>query len=312
MALQGWTLCVIRIAPKASRSLPVKSEERGYVERCPEKPSFHETGWTFSAIHQKTELFDFLTTKVATYTFPQGKSVYITAGESVVAVPSTNPMPNCNHEEADTIIVVHVLHALQQGCKTVQVRTVDTDVVVVLVGAIHKVLQSHPLADIWIAFGVGKSYKLHSVDAIYNILGASKSKALLMFHALCGCDTTSSFRGKGKRSFWQAWLAFEEMPPTENALLQHTKRALYQASIWTTCTDAQQDIPSPAEFAWTKVGSAWVPVWLTVVELSKACRELIKCSCKGDCSSFKCGKAQLKCSPLCKCKCNLHGGSQNK
>lgn len=151
---------------------------------------------------------------MATYTFPQGKSVYITAGESVVAVPSTNPMPNCNHEEADTIIVVHVLHALQQGCKTVQVRTVDTDVVVVLVGAIHKVLQSHPLADIWIAFGVGKSYKLHSVNAIYNILGASKSKALLMFHALCGCDTTSSFRGKGKRSFWQAWLAFEEVTET--------------------------------------------------------------------------------------------------
>ena len=46
----------------------------------------------------KTELFDFLTTKVANYTFPQGKSVYITAAESVVAVPSTNPMPNCNHE----------------------------------------------------------------------------------------------------------------------------------------------------------------------------------------------------------------------
>ena len=59
----------------------------------------------------KTELFDFLTTKVENYTFPQGKSVYITAAESVVAVPSTNPMPNCNHEEADTRIIVH-----QQCC----------------------------------------------------------------------------------------------------------------------------------------------------------------------------------------------------
>ena len=88
----------------------------------------------------KTELFDFLTTKVANYTFPQRKSVYITAAESVVAVPSTNPMPNCNHEEANTRIVVHLLHALQQGWKTVQVRTVDTDVVLMLVGAFHKVL----------------------------------------------------------------------------------------------------------------------------------------------------------------------------
>ena len=26
-----------------------------------------------------------------------------------------------------------------------------------------------------------------------------------MFHAFCGCDTTSAFNGKGKQSAWQAW-----------------------------------------------------------------------------------------------------------
>ena len=45
-------------------------------------------------------------------------------------------MQNCNHEEADTRIVVHVMHALQQGAKTIQVSTVDTDVVVILVGTL--------------------------------------------------------------------------------------------------------------------------------------------------------------------------------
>ena len=44
-------------------------------------------------------------------------------------------MPNCNHEEADTRIVVHIAHALEQGEKTIYVRTVDTDVVVILAGA---------------------------------------------------------------------------------------------------------------------------------------------------------------------------------
>ena len=57
-------------------------------------------------------------------------------------------MPNCNHEEADTRIVVHVLYALQQRLTTVQVRTVDTDVVVVLIGVFHKLLLSQPKADI--------------------------------------------------------------------------------------------------------------------------------------------------------------------
>ena len=47
----------------------------------------------------------------------------------------------------------------------------------------------------------------------------------------------------------------------------------------------------------------WVPVWSTIPEVSRACRELVKCCCKGDCSTCKCGQANLDCSPLCKCNC---------
>ena len=43
-------------------------------------------------------------------------------------------MSPCNHEEADTRIVIHVIQALQSGCTSVLVRTVDTDVVVILFG----------------------------------------------------------------------------------------------------------------------------------------------------------------------------------
>ena len=39
-------------------------------------------------------------------------------------------MPNCNHEEADTQIVVHVLHALQQGMKSMEIRAVDKGVMI--------------------------------------------------------------------------------------------------------------------------------------------------------------------------------------
>ena len=49
-----------------------------------------------------------------------------------------------------------------------QVRNVDTVVIVVLVGVFHRMLQSQPLADIWVAFGEGKTYKLYSVNAICN------------------------------------------------------------------------------------------------------------------------------------------------
>ena len=56
-------------------------------------------------------------------------------------------MMNCNHEEADTRIIVHILHILHQGMKSVKVHTVDTHVVVILTGAIIELSQTQPLAD---------------------------------------------------------------------------------------------------------------------------------------------------------------------
>ena len=114
---------------------------------------------------------------MANFVFPEGKAVYITSEESVLTVCSSSPMPNCNHGEAQTRIVVHVLHAFQQGLTNVQVRTVDTDVVVVLSGVFHKLLLSQPKADICVAFGVGKNYRLYSISALSTSLGTKRSQA---------------------------------------------------------------------------------------------------------------------------------------
>ena len=66
-----------------------------------------------------------------------------------------SPVLGCNHEEADTRLVVHVLHALEHGNKTVLVRTVDTNVIAILVGMFHDLIIVQLLADIWVAFGMG-------------------------------------------------------------------------------------------------------------------------------------------------------------
>ena len=55
-------------------------------------------------------------------------------GSAVVVLGSGKPMPDSDHEEADTWICPHVLDALEKGCRIIQVRTVDTDVVVILIG----------------------------------------------------------------------------------------------------------------------------------------------------------------------------------
>ena len=56
----------------------------------------------------KRELFSFITTEIAEFTFQPGKVVYVTSGESVVPVGSGPEMLECSHEEADTSIL-HML-----------------------------------------------------------------------------------------------------------------------------------------------------------------------------------------------------------
>ena len=130
-------------------------------------------------------------------------------------------MPPCNHEEADTRIVIHVLHALQSGCTSVLIRTVDTDVVVILVGKFDRLIAERSDADIWIAFGMGKHFHFISGNRVCVSLGEIRSRCLPVFHALSGCDTTSAFVGKGKQSAWQAWQLYNEVTPTLVSLAEN-------------------------------------------------------------------------------------------
>ena len=101
----------------------------------------------------KKELFAFFDFKVEELKLPPAKAAYVTSGQAVVSIGASTPMKNCNHEEADTRVVVHTVHALEQGAKTIQVRTI----VVILAGTFHDLIATHPLADIWVVFGIGKN-----------------------------------------------------------------------------------------------------------------------------------------------------------
>lgn len=113
------------------------------------------------------ELFEFFTTKVVKYNWPLGKNVYITSGSAVALSGSGTPVEDCNHEEADTRLMVHILHSLQQGVKikSILVCTVDTDVVVILVGIFYDLIKTQPFAGIWLAFGMDKHYRFYHVSA---------------------------------------------------------------------------------------------------------------------------------------------------
>ena len=69
-------------------------------------------------------------------------------GTSVISHGSDYVMGQCNHEEAHTRIIVHVRHALERGAESVLVRTVDTDVVMILVGKFHDLFSLQPTCQI--------------------------------------------------------------------------------------------------------------------------------------------------------------------
>lgn len=136
----------------------------------------------------KEELFTFLTLKTEEFSWPPDKAFCVTSGRAVSSFGSSSIMDCCNHEEADTRMVVHVQHALEQGERSFLVRTVDTDVIVILAGVFYDLLVIQPLTDIWVAFGMGKKYRFYHINNIRKSLGEPKCRALPMFHAYSGCD----------------------------------------------------------------------------------------------------------------------------
>ena len=131
----------------------------------------------------------------------------------------------------------------------------------------------------------------------------SRAQELLEgFGVLC-YERTSEVQGvdEARKVLFAKGRQIDRIPPTSDALLQHTRRAHFQAGrIWGRAADPIQNPPSPSEFGWKLVNDEWHPVWTTLPEASKACKELVKCGCKKACKPpCKCMKASLPCIDLC-------------
>ncbi|KAJ4945560.1 hypothetical protein JOQ06_023241 [Pogonophryne albipinna] len=98
--------------------------------------------------------------------------------------------------------------------------------------------------------------------------------------------------------------AYKAIPPTQAALLQHLKRAAYQAGIWSQSTVLQPEIQSPLEWGWTKEEDNWQIFWTKLPPIAESCQQLTKCGCKSECSGrCKCYRFGLPCTALCSCRC---------
>ena len=127
----------------------------------------------------------------------------VTDGPNVRAfnVNDSSTIDPCNHEEADTRMILHLAHAVNSNRKSTQgalcdvdggrlygkvmIRTVDTDVVVLALACFHRLQMSN----LWIAFGTGKQVRYIPIHLLATYLGPDRCLALPFFHAFTGCAT---------------------------------------------------------------------------------------------------------------------------
>ena len=98
---------------------------------------------------------------------------------------------------------------------------------------------------------------------------------------------------------------YQAIPPTRASLLQHVKRAVYQASsIWGQATLREPEVQSPADWGWSRKEGMWQVVWTTLPPIAQSCQQLTKCGCKTECRGrCKCYRFGLTCTALCSCRC---------
>ena len=88
------------------------------------------------------------------------------------------------------------------------------------------------------------------------------------------CDRTSNVTKVNEARqelFVKKSRTLENIPPTQEALLQHTKRAVIQGGfVWGQCSLKHSDIPCPSNWGWYRNDNTWSPKWTTLPQVKDA------------------------------------------
>ena len=88
----------------------------------------------------------------------------------------TSELEPCQHEEADSRLMIHFADCVKRGHRRVAIRTVDTDVV-----ALSVTFAAEPdITQVWVALGSGKAFRYIWV----HLIGKNRSKTPPSFSQL--------------------------------------------------------------------------------------------------------------------------------
>ncbi|KAG7156428.1 hypothetical protein Hamer_G006187 [Homarus americanus] len=171
----------------------------------------------------KEELFSFLSEQVMQLAVKERKQLFVTDKKQVLTVPPRKDTANlapCNHEEADTRMMVHAADALECGHRRILIRTVDTYVVILGVALANERSHSKKAAlatrnafpEVTTAFLSLASTTSELPDGVLSTL---ERFIVLFYYRTSTCCEVNVLR---KKLFSRKSRSLEDLPPTRAAL----------------------------------------------------------------------------------------------
>ena len=205
----------------------------------------------------KSKLFHFLSDFIHKNFRLAGKTVVATVNEHILTFLDRNNefLQPCNHEDADMRMFVHVNDTItQDNFRSVLIRSVDTDVVVLAVNATYRFN-----VGIFVAFGTGNSFRCIEAHQLAQKLGPEKCIERC-FRALQDVTPCLSFLVGVKCLLGQCGICLM-MSPECSALCQWILRIFIQKCqfwnfLWCCYTTRQV-----ASWKWLNLASSCFRLW---------------------------------------------------
>ena len=147
----------------------------------------------------KSDLTKYLAEKVQLYNKDSDKIIITSAAGFTNSNIDVGPLPDNNHEEADTLMICLGMFSSERHSKQAKMTffSPDTDVLVLLVTNFEKLPKNTTISMV---------SSIKHIESIWRSLGPERSKALLGLHAFSGTDNTGRFAGMGKKTWMKLFI----------------------------------------------------------------------------------------------------------
>ena len=145
----------------------------------------------------------------------------------------------CNQEEAETRIILHIIHALNCEFSSILIKTSDSDVIVILIHHLHHFDTISTGATSRGITGSGRHSESSTSDDLQVLWEFNAVRLSPLFVTLTGCDSTSAMKGAlrecvslhgrsvrpvSHNAWWSNWTAHSNicrwMPSLEELFIQ--------------------------------------------------------------------------------------------